>query len=88
MFKITEVKSWAKTWGYTIVKEKDDTINGASYYWSKNDDPSMSGVALSVSKVAIAIFNNLSDNKWLEHQQQYQENNKEEKNFSVSDYGS
>ena len=71
MFKITEVKSWAKTWGYSILKEKDDTINGASYYWSKNDDPNVTGVELSVSKVARAIFNHLTENKWVEHQQKY-----------------
>lgn len=74
MFKITEIKSWAKTWGYSIIKEKDDTINGASYYWCKNDDPNATGVALSVSKVAIAIFNNLTDNKWVEHQKEYIDN--------------
>jgi hypothetical protein len=88
MFKITEIKSWAKTWGYSIKKEKDDTVNGASYYWMKDDDPSVCGVALSVSKVATAIFNHLSNDKWVDHQQQYQENKKEEKTFSISDYGS
>jgi hypothetical protein len=71
MFKITEIKSWAKTWGYSILKEKDDTINGASYYWSKNDDPNVTGVELSVSKVARAIFNHLTENKWVEHQQKH-----------------
>jgi hypothetical protein len=73
MFKITEVKSWAKTWGYSIIKEKDDSINGASYYWCKNDDPSVTGVSLSVSKVATAIYNHMTKNKWVEHQQQYME---------------
>lgn len=88
MFKITEIKSWAKTWGYSIHKEKDNTINGASYYWMKNDDTSVCGVELSVSKVATAIFNHLTDNRWIEHQKQFQENNTEQKQFSVSDYGS
>lgn len=87
MFKISEIKRWAKDWGYTIIKEKDDSINGASYYWSKDDDPAVTGVALSVSKVAIAVFNHLSDNKWLEHQEEYKKNQEETK-FSVSDYGS
>jgi hypothetical protein len=86
MFKITEIKSWAKTWGYSILKEKDDSVNGASYYWMKNDDPNISGVELSVSKVAKAIFNNLTDNKFVEHQKQFQEN-KEETKFTTSDYG-
>lgn len=85
MFKISEIKRWAKDKGYTIVKEKDDSINGASYYWSKNDDPTITGVALSVSKVATAIFNHISDNKWVEHQTEYQ-NNKEEKRITLTDY--
>lgn len=85
MFKITEIKSWAKTWGYSIIKEKDDSINGASYYWCKNDDPSVTGVALSVSKVATAIYNHMTENKWLEHQNQY-ENNREDAKISTSDY--
>lgn len=85
MFKITEVKSWAKSKGYTIIKEKDDSINGASYYWCKDSDPAVTGVALSVSKVAVAIYNHLSDNKWLDHQKQFQDN-KEETKFTTSDY--
>ena len=70
---ITEIKSWAKTWGYTIIKEKDDSINGASYYWAKNDDPSATGVSLSVSKVARDIYNHMTDNKWVDHQNNYVE---------------
>ena len=68
---ITEIKSWAKRWGYSIIKEKDDSINGASYYWAKNDDPSATGVSLSVSKVARDIYNHMTDNKWIDHQTNY-----------------
>ena len=75
MFKITEVKSWAKSKGYSIIKEKDDSINGASYYWSKDSDINTTGVALSVSSVATAIFNNMTNNQWLDHQQSYREIN-------------
>ena len=85
MFKISEIKRWAKDWGYTIIKDKDDTLNGASYYWSKDNDPNVTGVALSVSKVATAIYNHMSDNKWLDHQKEYQQN-KEETKFTISDY--
>jgi hypothetical protein len=73
MLKITEIKSWAKTWGYSIIKEKDDTINGASYYWCKDSDPNVTGVSLSVSKLATAIYNDMTENKWVEHQKQYGE---------------
>lgn len=85
MFKITEIKKWAKDKGYTIIKEKDDSINGASYYWCKDNDQSVTGVSLSVSKVATDIFNNISDNKWLDHQKTYQETKVIEK-FTISDY--
>ena len=68
---ITEIKSWAKRFGYSIIKEKDDSINGASYYWAKNDDPSATGVSLSVSKVARDIYNHMTDNKWVDHQDNY-----------------
>jgi len=69
--KITEIKTWAKRWGYSIIKEKTDSENGAVYYWAKNDDPSVTGVSPSVSKVARDIFNHMTDNKWVEHQQNY-----------------
>lgn len=85
MFKITEVKKWAKEKGYSVLKEKDDSINGASYYWMKDNNPEISGVELSVSKLATAIFNNLSENKWIEHQKQFQES-KEDTKFTTSDY--
>ena len=68
---ITEIKSWAKRFGYSIIKEKDDSINGASYYWAKNDDQSATGVSLSVSKVARDIYNHMTDNKWVDHQNNY-----------------
>jgi hypothetical protein len=69
---ITEIKSWAKGWGYSIIKEKDGSLNGASYYWAKNDDPNATGVSLSVSKVARDIYNHMTDNQWVDHQKQYQ----------------
>jgi hypothetical protein len=86
MMQISEIKKWAKSKGYDVIKEKDDSINGASYYWMKSDDHNISGVALSVSKLATAIFNSMTDNKWVEYQKEYQEN-KTYKNFSINDYG-
>lgn len=82
---ITEIKKWAKSKGYDVVKEKDDSINGASYYWMKSSDHSHSGVALSVSKLATDIFNDMTDNKWVDYQKERQEN-KEIKRITLSDY--
>lgn len=74
MMMISEIKKWAKTQGFDVVKEKDDSINGASYYWMKSEDHSISGVSPSVSKLARDIFNVITENKWVEHQTKFQEN--------------
>ena len=78
-----EVKTWAKSKGYETVKDKDDD----QYYWAKLDsnDPNASGVAKSVSKLATAIFNHLTENKWTDHQTKYREN-LELKKVDISDY--
>lgn len=78
-----EVKSWAKLNGYETIKDKDDN----QYYWAKLDsnDVDASGVAKSVSKLARAIYNHITSNQWVEHQQRYQEN-METKKANISDY--
>ena len=78
-----EIKSWAKSKGYETIKDKDDN----QYYWAKLDsnDPNASGVAGSVSKLATAIFNHMTDNKWVEHQNNYMQN-LEIKKANISDY--
>ena len=68
----TEIRSWAKSLGYETIKDKDD----AQYYWAKSTDNTIngSGVAPSVSKLARAIFNHHTSDRWLEHQEKYQKN--------------
>jgi len=67
----TEIRSWAKSLGYETIKDKED----GNYYWAKLDDsnPNNSGVAPSVSKLAKAIYNHYTDNKWIDHQEKYNE---------------
>lgn len=60
-----EVKSWAKKHGYESSKGED------SYSWSKISEPTVNGQAKSVSKLAIAIYNDITDNKWIEHQSKH-----------------
>ena len=72
MLKITDVKKWAKEHGYNIVKEKIDD-ESAKYYWTKISDPAINGISLSVSKVALAVYNNMTDSVHLEYQQSYKE---------------
>jgi hypothetical protein len=76
-----EVKSWAKSKGYETLKDKDDN----QYYWAKLDEPESSGVTKSVSKLAAAIYNHMTDNKFLEHQNEYKEK-LEIKKANISDY--
>lgn len=83
----TEVRKWAKEQGFDVLKEKDNSVNGHSYYWMKSDNYSVSGVSLSVSKLARDIYNTITNNKWIDHQTQFQEQ-KEAAKFTVSDYGS
>jgi hypothetical protein len=80
---ISEIKKWAKEKGYEVIKDKED----GQYYWAKLDaGPDASGVAKSVSKVATAIFNHMTDNKWNEYQIKFKEEQADVK-FTVSDYG-
>ena len=81
----SEIKRWGKNKGFEIVKEKDDSINGTSYYWAKINDTSVTGVSLSVSKLARDIFNVITNNEFKAYQQEYQEQ-KEYKKFTVNDY--
>lgn len=78
-----EIKTWAKNHGYDTIKDKDD----GKYYWLKtgSDDIEDSGVANSVSKLATAIYNHMTNNQWISHQKEYKEN-VEIKKISTSDY--
>lgn len=69
-----EVKSWCKEKGYRADRTKvDGTDNHYDYTWVKIDDVSISGTATSVSKLACAIFNHITDNKHVEYQIAYQQ---------------
>lgn len=85
---ITEIKKWAKSKGYSIIKDNGDEEAGdpVQYYWAKIDDPMVTGVAASVSKVATAIYNHITDNKWVDYQKEYQASKVIEK-FNISNYG-
>lgn len=81
----TEIRSWAKSLGYETIKNKEPV----EYSWTKLDDndPNSSGVAPSVSKLAKAIYNHYTDNKWLDYQKEFQDNkDKQQIQFSTSDY--
>ena len=79
---ISEIKKWAKEKGYAVIKDKEDGL----YYWAKLDaGPDASGVAKSVSKVATAIFNHMTNNEYVEHQQKFL-GDKDYGKFTLSGY--
>lgn len=68
------IRSWAKDKGYTTSRAKNDNPdepNDYIYSWSKNNDPSVCGTTTSVSKLATAIFNNLTNNAYVRYQNEY-----------------
>lgn len=71
----TEVKKWAKTHGYEVLKDKgyEEKDEKVQYYWSKTDDPQASGVSPSVSKLARDIYNHITNNKWIDYQKEQKE---------------
>lgn len=63
----TEIRRWAKENGYQTSKHKD------GYDWSVVDNPDSCGTTSSVSKLATAIFNHMTDNKFIQHQKDYKD---------------
>jgi hypothetical protein len=67
-------KSWAKEQGYISFREKtNDKENQYDYYWGKEDNPTVTGLATSVSKLTTQIYNHMTSNQHLEYQIQYKE---------------
>jgi len=67
----TEIRSWAKKLGYETIKDKEDN----KYYWAKlgDNNPDSSGVNKSLSGLSKSLFNHYTNNKWIDHQKEYQE---------------
>jgi hypothetical protein len=69
------IKTWAKDQGYKTDRKKiEGEENSYHYTWFKIEDEKICGTATSVSKVATAIFNHITDNVHTEHQRLYIEN--------------
>lgn len=62
-----EVRNWAKKHGYESSK------NEGYYSWHKSSDPSINGQEKSVSRLATAIYNQISNFQWVEYQKEYKE---------------
>ncbi len=83
----TNIKRWAKDKGYKVDREKSgDVDNPYNYEWHLIDDPERKGIINSLSKMAMAIYNDMTNNKHIEHQERYkQEQLQKEVNY---DFGS
>ncbi len=70
----TNIKRWAKDKGYKVDREKSgDETNPYNYEWKLLDDPARHGTTNSLSKIAMNIYNDITDNKHLEHQKRYRQ---------------
>ena len=68
----TNIKRWAKDKGYKVDREKSgDEANPYNYEWKLLDDPATHGTTNSLSKIAMNIYNDITDNKHIEHQKRY-----------------
>jgi hypothetical protein len=66
MFKVNEIKSWAKKNGYVVKKQGD------GYVWFlEGEEPSE---PKSIDSVVTEIFNKITNNKFVEYQKSYAAN--------------
>ena len=65
--KWTLISKWANDHGYKVDREKL-APKEYHYTWSKDTD---GGEAFHVRDLAIAVFNHLTDGRWIEYQQNY-----------------
>jgi hypothetical protein len=63
----TLLKQWAKEKGYDVLKEKGTEV----CIWTLKDDPAVTGMADTLIDTATQIYNHITDNKWLEYQEEY-----------------
>jgi hypothetical protein len=67
MFKVNEIKSWAKGRGITL-KKKDD-----GYVWFEGESEESEPCSLDDS--VLAIYNRITDGKYIEHQANFRRGN-------------
>jgi hypothetical protein len=81
----TNIKRWAKDKGYKVSREKSvDQNNPYNYQWHLITDVGRSGTTKSLSQITMDIYNDMTDNKHLEHQQRH----KQELEFALAVYNS
>ena len=88
--KWTNIKKWAKDKGYTVSRESSvDQNNPYNYEWHLIEDVGRHGTTNSLSQMATDIYNDITNNKHIEHQERYkQEKVKKEIEFILSAHNS
>lgn len=66
----TLLKQWAREKGYDVLKEKGTEV----CIWTVKDDPAITGMADTLRDTATQIYNHITNNKWLEYQEEYKKN--------------
>lgn len=61
-----EISKWAKAHGYKVSK-KD-----GSFLWHNIDNVDVFGEESSLENMVKAVFNEVSEHKWVKHQEEYE----------------
>lgn len=62
-FNINEIKSWAKSQGFTVKKSDEGYV-----WWGEGVS---AGKPMSIDEVATAIFNRITEDKFVEYQKEF-----------------
>lgn len=62
-FNVNEIKSWAKSRGFTVKKSGEGYV-----WWGEGVE---AGEPASIDEVATAIFNRITDGRFVEHQEEF-----------------
>lgn len=73
--KFTEIKKWAASCGYDLSRKKQEDKTYL-YTWTHGEG---GGTATSTFDSAKAIYNHITNDKWVEYQENYVPPQKEEK---------
>lgn len=69
MFQVNEIKKWAKTHGVSVKKIED------LYVWFEDKNKEKTSEPATIDQVVKEIFNKITNNKFLDHQKKYKQEN-------------
>lgn len=75
MFQVNEIKKWAKSNNICVKREKE------KYVWFEEGNKENKTEAFSIDDVAKQIFNKITNNNFVEYQNNYKENALQSHNF-------